>query len=174
MITLETFSSVVAEADDSRLVLVKPDGEVIPAHFHITEVAHLQRDFIDCGGTRRNLSTCVLQVYIANDFDHRLACSKLGKILQASAELLPDAEMPVEFEIQTDSVTTYGAASIEMTDGALRVVFEPKATDCLAKDKCGIDESQVPNPFAVGASSGNAINPLGLDAGCCTPSSGGT
>ena len=29
---------------------ILPDGDQIPAHYHITEVGHVTKRFIDCGG----------------------------------------------------------------------------------------------------------------------------
>ena len=31
-----------------------PDGELVPRHFHVTEVGKVTKHFIDCGGTVRN------------------------------------------------------------------------------------------------------------------------
>ncbi|MEI7863404.1 MAG: DUF6428 family protein, partial [Planctomycetota bacterium] len=36
-----------------------PDKSFVPAHFHITEVGRVQKDFIDCGGTVRSATTCL-------------------------------------------------------------------------------------------------------------------
>jgi len=30
-----------------------PDGQLIPVHFHVTEVGLINKHFIDCGGTER-------------------------------------------------------------------------------------------------------------------------
>ena len=39
------------EANPNRFPrFVLPDGDYIPAHAHVTEVGHLVRNFIDCGG----------------------------------------------------------------------------------------------------------------------------
>jgi hypothetical protein len=32
----------------------------VPTHYHITEVGKVQKDFIDCGGTVRSSTACVL------------------------------------------------------------------------------------------------------------------
>lgn len=37
------------------LIFVLPDGGLIHACFHITEVGHVTKRFVDCGGTRRTL-----------------------------------------------------------------------------------------------------------------------
>ena len=49
-----------------------PDGSRVEAHAHVTEVARIDKRFVDCGGTVRNDSFCRLQTWVANDVDHRL------------------------------------------------------------------------------------------------------
>ena len=58
-----------------------PDGGLIPVHAHITEVARVDKTFVDCGGKVRKLSTCVLQTWVADDVDHRFAPAKLAHVL---------------------------------------------------------------------------------------------
>ena len=70
---LTEFSTIVSSHPNKLMRFVLPNGKSIPAHYHITEVGHVKKDFIDCGGTKRSVSACVLQAWIAgNDEDHRL------------------------------------------------------------------------------------------------------
>lgn len=34
----------------SQVNIVQPNGEYVPAHFHITEVGLITKNFLDCGG----------------------------------------------------------------------------------------------------------------------------
>jgi hypothetical protein len=34
-----------------------PTGDAVPAHAHVTEVARIDKKFVDCGGTFRNQFT---------------------------------------------------------------------------------------------------------------------
>ncbi len=43
---------------DKPIRFLLPDGGLIPAHFHITEVGHVLKRFIDCGATRRQSGRC--------------------------------------------------------------------------------------------------------------------
>jgi hypothetical protein len=74
---------------DKPLIFVLPDGGLIPAHFHITEVGHVTKRFIDCGGTRRTLETCLLQTWVHDDVDHRLVAGKLATIFDRAGDVLP-------------------------------------------------------------------------------------
>jgi hypothetical protein len=75
--------------------------EELVRHFHITEVGHVQKDFIDCGGTRRATSSCVLQAWVAkNDEEHSLQAGKLAKIWKLADKILPSGELLVEVELR--------------------------------------------------------------------------
>ena len=52
---------------DLALAFALPDGGFVPAHFHITEVGHVEKNFIDCGGTVRSggSSTGLLSVTLS-------------------------------------------------------------------------------------------------------------
>ena len=49
-----------------------PNGELVPSHFHVTEVGKVTKHFIDCGGTVRQEEVINFQLWEANDYDHRL------------------------------------------------------------------------------------------------------
>ena len=72
-----------------------PDKSFVPDHYHITEVGRLQKDFIDCGGTIRSLASCLLQIWVADDKDHRLQTTKLAKIMEVAGAVLKSDDLPV-------------------------------------------------------------------------------
>jgi len=78
---LEKFLALLENHPDESVAIRLPDGTHVPAHFHVTEVGHVQKRFVDCGGTLRSATSCVLQVWVANDTEHRLNTTKLSKIL---------------------------------------------------------------------------------------------
>src|SRR5476651_1421286 len=92
-----------------------PDGTFVPAHFHVTEVGRVQKDFIDCGGTIRSTTACVLQVWVAQDFDHRLDTTKLAHIVRLAAPLLKSTELPVEVEYEAETVSQFPVVAAEVT-----------------------------------------------------------
>ena len=63
-----------------------PSGGFIPAHFHITEIGELSYKFIDCGGEVHSESVCLLQVWVANDVQHRMYPVKLRKIMKVKGK----------------------------------------------------------------------------------------
>ncbi|MFT6210311.1 MAG: hypothetical protein ACJAYA_001136 [Bacteroidia bacterium] len=113
------------------------DGTQVPAHFHVTEVGSVKRNFIDCGGTVRNDEAVNFQLWSANDHDHRLAATKLFEVIRLSEEKLGLTNTEVEVEYQTTTIGTYG---LEF-DGKAFILTNTQ-TDCLAKDACGVPQEQ--------------------------------
>jgi hypothetical protein len=127
---------------DKGLKLVLPDRTTIPTHFHITEAGHLRKNFIDCGGTRRSVSSCVLQAWVAaNDEDHALSAGKLGSILKLAGKILPSDDLQVEVEFEAPYVSQFPIESADASDDAVVFRLTTKHTDCLAKEQCGLESS---------------------------------
>jgi len=120
-----------------------PNGEEIPAHFHITEVGHVAKKFVDCGGTFRDRETCVLQTYVADDYDHRLKASRFADILDLGRPILPDHDLEIEVEWDCCVVSQYPIASGRAVADRLEFQLTGKHTDCLAKQKCGCESEAV-------------------------------
>ena len=132
--------NVLSLNPDKGLKFVLPDKTTIPAHFHITEVGHVQKDFIDCGGTRRSVSSCVLQAWVAdNDEEHYLSAGKLGSILELAGNVLPSDELEVEVEFEAPYISQFPIESAEASDDAVVFHLALKHTDCLAKEQCGLE-----------------------------------
>lgn len=110
-----------------------PNGDLVPSHFHVTEVGKITKNFIDCGGTVRNEEVANFQLWEANDYDHKLQPEKLVHIIELSEEKLqiPDLEIEVEYQIKD----TIGKFNLDF-DGT-NFLLTSKLTDCLAKDNCG-------------------------------------
>ena len=136
---VEKFQQLLEQYPNAKLHFQLPTGTKIPAHFHVTEVGRIDKSFIDCGGTKRLTASCSLQIWTASDTDHRLAPSKLAGILTMARPVLKTTDLPVEVEYGTDVAALYSISHAEAILGDLTFVLAGKQTDCLAKDKCGID-----------------------------------
>jgi hypothetical protein len=135
-----------------------PNGELVPSHFHVTEVGKVTKHFIDCGGTVRNEEVVNFQLWNANDYDHRLHPEKLLNIIQLSEEILGIEDLEIEVEYQSDTIGKFG-----LDFEGKSFVLTNKQTDCLAKDQCGIPEEK-PRIKMVDLNSQNSCTPGG---GCC-------
>ena len=156
MITVAQLKQTLAANPGHAVRFVLPDGGFVPEHFHITEVGHITKDFVDCGGTRRSSSACVLQTLVAHDIDHRLASDKFATILGLTDKVIPNESLPVEIEYDEGTVAQFPIAGIAVTGGAIQLMLEAKHTVCLAPDKCGLDE---PQPASVDNDPEPACNP---------------
>lgn len=150
----------------SALQLAKPEsnpqflqvnGMAIEAHYHITEIGLILKNYVDCGGVVRQERKASMQVWLANDTDHRLSCEKLLSIIEKSEQLfgLKDEELEVEFQGQT--IETY---CLNAQDFGFQFVV--KKTTCLAPDHCGIPNESLPTDMQAPKSSSCAPN-----SGCC-------
>lgn len=112
-----------------------PTGELVPAHFHVTEVGKITKDFIDCGGNVRHQEVVNFQLWNAQDYNHRLHPEKLVHIINLSQEKLEIGNLDIEVEYQADTIGKYGLDF----DGE-HFLLTTKNTDCLALSECGIPD----------------------------------
>jgi hypothetical protein len=148
--TLDDLLGLLAGNSAVAIHLMLPDGDFVPAHFHVTEVGRVQKDFIDCGGTTRSATTCVLQVWVANDLDHRLDTTKLLDILRLAAPVLKATDLPVEVEYEDGRVSQYPVSAAEVTPSGVLLHLGTKHTACLAPDRCGVGGAEASGCAAPG------------------------
>jgi hypothetical protein len=141
-VNLQELKACLEMRPELTLAIALPGGRRVPAHFHVTEVGHVVKKFVDCGGTYRASEACVLQVFVGSPKDdgHRLTGGKLVKILGFADSFMPAGELPVEVEYEDGVVSQYRVVGAGLVGGALTLQLGLKHTDCLAKEKCGIDE----------------------------------
>ncbi|MFA6959301.1 MAG: DUF6428 family protein [Opitutaceae bacterium] len=135
-LTISEVRAALTVAPAMPITVIWPDGEPIEAHFHVTEVGRVQKDFVDCGGTVRRLVTCLLQTWVGDDTDHRITGEKLLKAFDYAAPVLAGEDLPVELEYEACNVVQLRAVAVERTAEALVVRLASKHTDCLAKELC--------------------------------------
>ncbi len=135
---LSEFKTYLEQSPDHELRFVLPDGGLIEAHAHITEVGRVEKRFIDCGGTVRRIAHCSLQAWVAEDLEHRLAAGRLASIIDIAAPILEGEDLDVEVEYQDGLISQFPVESVKVAKGALLFHLTAKSTDCLAKERCGI------------------------------------
>ena len=126
---------------DYPLAIYLPNNDLIPLNFHITEVGEISYRFIDCGGELHSESICLLQVWVADDVEHRLSPAKLIKIIELATKTLDIMDSEIEMEYGSPSVQ-YNLKEINVTldFNPAEFILEGKETDCLAPDKCGVNK----------------------------------
>jgi len=148
----------LALVDLEKIAFQLPDGSLVPNHFHVTEVGLITKNFIDCGGTLRSEEVVNFQLWSADDYDHRIHPEKLLHIIELSEKTLGFSDLEIEVEYQSDTIGKYGLDF----DGT-NFQLTSKATDCLAKDNCGIPASKPKVKLAELQTSGSCAP----GSGCC-------
>ena len=136
--TVSELLAILVANPGAKMHFMLPDQSFVPAHYHITEIGRVHKDFIDCGGTVRSLTSCMLQVWVASDVDHRLETTKLAKIMEIARPLLQSDDLPVEVEYEDAVVAQYPLGGAEVTPSGILFYLGTKHTACLAPEKCGV------------------------------------
>jgi hypothetical protein len=143
---------------------ILPNGESVPAHAHVTEVARIEKRFIDCGGTLRNDSLCRLQTWFSDDVDHRLTAGKLAKSLEKATAILQSDDLDIDVEHEVVYITQFPLDAVEVSANEITFRLVERHTACLALDKC----KPAPQPLS-------DLNPLKFNfrenqpsSGCCS------
>jgi len=124
---------------DKKVRFVLPDGDPIPAEFHVTEVGHVVKTFVDCGGCVRRQESCLLQTWVGDgDPDHRLSAGKLAHILGLASSVIPSEDLEVEVEYEPCAVAQYKIEGADAGGNEIRFQLGHKRTDCLAREACGL------------------------------------
>ena len=128
---LSQIKSILKIKENVNFKLINWD--FIPEYFHVTEIWLLSKKFIDCGWFFREDKVIRFQLWVDQDFDHRLKSSKLLNIINISQEVLWIEDLDVEIEYQTYTIGIYTLDYINND-----FILIPKFADCLSKDRCGI------------------------------------
>jgi hypothetical protein len=152
---LSTLKEHIKSIDSLHFQL--PDGQLVPSHYHVTEVGMIQKDFIDCGGTIREEKVVNFQLWFSDDVDHSLQPKRLLDIIQLSEEKLGLGDFEIEVEYQAGTIGKFGLDF----DGK-NFLLTNKMTDCLAADKC------IPNIEKPTIN----LNDLIVNQNSCTPGGG--
>jgi hypothetical protein len=113
-----------------------PTGGLTPIHVHLTEVARVEKRFIDCGGTVRTQASARLQLWTADDTDHRVDCAKAAQVLERGTVLLGSTDLPLEVEHDFPLLTVFPVVGSIVEDGARVFLLGTLKTDCLAPEIC--------------------------------------
>jgi hypothetical protein len=132
---LSDLSSVLETHPDTFPRFVLPDGDRIPAHAHVTEVGHVVKNFIDCGGVTGKSESVLIQTHVGQDTDHRLKADRFAKILQLGGRVLPHDQMEVEVEYDCCVVAQYPVTEAKSSGKYLDVILGQRRTQCLARER---------------------------------------
>jgi hypothetical protein len=132
---LHELQSTLAEYPNTFPRFVLPNGDYIPAHAHVTEVGHVVRNFIDCGGLTGKEEKVVLQTHVGSDIDHRLRSDRLAKILRLGHRLIPSAGLDVDVEYDCCVVAQYPIAEATTDHEHLNLILRRGRTQCRPQER---------------------------------------
>ncbi len=132
---LSQLCSVLEQNPNTLPHFILPDGESIPPHAHVTEVGHVVKNFIDCGGVTGMSESVVLQTHVGQDVDHRLTSGTFAKILKLGERLLPHDQLEVEVEYDCCVVAQYPVSEVRPAGDYLDLILGKRRTQCLAQER---------------------------------------
>jgi hypothetical protein len=128
--------AVIAAHPTKTVRFVLPTGSKLAINAHVTEVARIEKKFVDCGGTLRSDATCRVQTWVADDTEHRLDARKLSKIFEHAAKVLSGEDLEVEIECEAPFIAHFPVASVTVDGESLLLDLGTKHTACLAEELC--------------------------------------
>lgn len=133
---LSALQILLASHPDDTLAFTLPGGKAVALHAHVTEVGLTEKHFLDCGGRLNKTAFCSLQIWVADDFEHRLAAGKLAAIIDKAAPLFGERDPEVQVECQDGSISLFSIESGKAEHGLLAFTLAAKQTACLAMEVC--------------------------------------
>jgi hypothetical protein len=134
--TVAEFRAALGSRPSLGLRFSLPTGSLSPVHAHLTEVARIEKRFIDCGGTIRTQASARLQVWAADDTDHRVDCAKALQVLGRGEHLLESDDLPLEVEHDFPLLTVFPVLGSTVEEGQLVFLLGSTRADCLAPEFC--------------------------------------
>lgn len=136
VMTLADFRKALASSPNLGLRFRLPTGGLTPIHLHLTEVARVEKRFIDCGGTIRTDVSARLQLWAADDTDHRVDCAKALQVLNRGADLVGSTNLPIEVEHDFPLLTLFPVVGSVVEANERIFLLTALKADCLAPDVC--------------------------------------
>ena len=138
---LSDLRAAAEKHSDAVARFVLPDGEEIPLHAHVTEVGHVVKNFIDCGGVIGKSESVLLQTHVGQDTHHRLTAGTFAKILKLGDRVLPHDQLEVEVEYDCCVVAQYPVSEVKPAGKHLDVILGKRHTQCLAQERRKVAET---------------------------------
>ncbi len=137
--TTKEFVSRLRAAPQNRLLFVDAEGNTVHAGYHLTELKAASFDTVDCGGQINRWDETIVQLWVPADADgDYMSAGKFLKIfdkVQGLVALKFDAEIRVEYGDENFFPSTYHVHSLTHDRDTTRVLLEPPAPTCKARDR---------------------------------------
>jgi Family of unknown function (DUF6428) len=128
----------------SEIRIQLPSGELLPNHYHITEMGIINKKYTDCGNTFREENYFTFQLWHSTDTWHQLKAEKVLKIISGIEKQLQSMD-DLEIIIEYQNEDTIGKFGLEYNQNQFQLTATK--TTCLAQDNCGIPSEKIRNPL---------------------------
>ena len=133
------FISALRRAPNHPLLFVDLAGRLVHRGYHFTEIKAVSYETVDCGGQINRWRETILQLWVPQDADEDyMRTAKFLKIFDKVSGMVPldiDAEIRIEYGDENFFPSIYHVSSVTHERDATRVLLEPPATTCKARDR---------------------------------------
>jgi hypothetical protein len=133
------FISALLAAPNNRLTFVDLKGHAVHSGYHLTELKSASLHTVDCGGQVNQWQESIMQLWVpAYPVDGYMTAAKFLKIFDKVRGMIPldlDAEIRVEYGDANFFPSIYHVRSVTQDRDVTRVLLEPLATTCKARDR---------------------------------------
>jgi hypothetical protein len=137
--TTNEFMSALRAAPNNQLIFVDLDGRAVHSGYHLTELKAASFDAIDCGGKTNRWQETIVQLWVPADAENEyMTVGKFLKIFDKVRGMIPlnlETEIRVEYGDEYFFPSVYHVRSVTHDQGVTRVLLEPPATTCKARDR---------------------------------------
>lgn len=130
------FQQILYANPAKQIKFYLPNGDSVPAHYHITDIVSVFKHAIDCGGHLREEAAVQIQLWVGVDREHRLNSDTAVHILQKSQPVLKKladlANTAVTIEYQTDVTAIYAIEQVQLNESEIVFTLQNTQTQCLA------------------------------------------
>lgn len=133
------FIDILRASPDKKLVFANANGDGILPGYHLTEIKAAVYNTVDCGGQKNQWSETILQLWVPEEAEEEyMKAGKFVRIYDKVHGLVSvdeDADVRIEYGDENFFPATYHVCNVGAREDRLRVVLEPPATTCKARDR---------------------------------------
>jgi hypothetical protein len=133
------FIAALRGAPNKQLVFVDLDGHHVHTGYHLTELKAASFETVDCGGQTNRWQETIVQLWVpAKPENNYMTAGKFLKIFDKVGGMIPldlETEIRVEYGDENFFPSVYHVRSVASAQGVTRVLLEPPATTCKARDR---------------------------------------
>ena len=135
----EEFIARLRRAPEKQLIFQDTQERTVPPGYHLTELKAARFDTVDCGGQVNQWEETIVQLWVPEEADEQyMTAGKFLRIFDKVRGLVPlqlDSEIRLEYGDDNFFPSTYHVSSVSESSGEIRVVLQPPATTCKARDR---------------------------------------